>query len=435
MRAETAWIVGTISVAAIVAVGLATDQLSLSAVVFVTVGLAITAQVATRISTDLDRKWLTTLLPLAFVVKMAGVVARYVMVTVLYESGDSYGYYNRAIELVHEWRQLNIPSGISGGAGTRFTQVVTSLLFLPGIPSFLVGFMLFGTLAFVGVVFFYLAFRPWVRSERALFVYAVLLFFMPSIVFWPSSIGKDAIMVFGLGLAAFGASHLLAAEYVKGAIYMAPGLALATGVRPHLATLMAASVLLALLLARRTEGRSGWLGRLVIASIVVLGLTWVASTAAENLHLDPSTEGLEQFAEGVQSRTTTGGSSVEGNPVRSPFDLPEATLRVLLRPLPHEASNLAMLLSAAETMVLLGIVLWRLPYMWRAVWGIRRAPYVLFSAFYTVGFVVAFSAIFNLGILVRQRVQLWPLLFVVVVGLGWDIAESEVEVELAGTAR
>ena len=39
-------------------------------------------------------------------------------------------------------------------------------------------------------------------------------------------------------------------------------------------------------------------------------------------------------------------------------------------------------------------------------------PYVMFSLIYTLVFVYAFSAIGNFGILVRQRVQVYPVFFV-----------------------
>jgi hypothetical protein len=423
------WIVGTIGAAVVVTVGLMLGQLSLAAVVFVAVGLVITAQVAVRIGTDLDRSWLATLLPLAFVAKMIGVVARYLMVTVLYRSGDSFRYYNTAIELVHDWRNLDIPTELHGSAGTKFVEAFTSLLFIPGTPSFLVSFMIFGSLAFAGVVFFYLAFRPWIKDRRVLFLYAVLVFFMPSIVFWPSSIGKDAIMILALGLGAYGASRLLRGEYLNGTIFVVLGTALGAGVRPHVATLVAAAVLLALLLARRTDDSSGWMGRLVIAGVVVIGLGFVAFAAADDLDLDPSSEGLDEFLQETQINTSGGSSAVVGKPVSNPLDLPEATIRVLLRPFPHEAGNAAMLLSALETTLLLAIVVWRLPHMWRNVRRIRGMPYVLFAALYTAGFVVAFSAIFNLGILARQRVQVLPLLLVVLVGLGWDSVGSTQETD------
>jgi hypothetical protein len=40
--------------------------------------------------------------------------------------------------------------------------------------------------------------------------------------------------------------------------------------------------------------------------------------------------------------------------------------------------------------------------------------------FYTGGFIVGFSAILNLGLLARQRVQVLPLFFMLIAGLAWD---------------
>jgi hypothetical protein len=40
--------------------------------------------------------------------------------------------------------------------------------------------------------------------------------------------------------------------------------------------------------------------------------------------------------------------------------------------------------------------------------------------FYTGGFIVGFSAILNHGLLARQRVQVLPMLFVLIAGLAWD---------------
>ena len=56
---------------------------------------------------------------------------------------------------------------------------------------------------------------------------------------------------------------------------------------------------------------------------------------------------------------------------------------------------------------------------------------MLLSLAFTGAFVIAFSSIFNLGILARQRSQVIPFLLVVIVGLGWrkwsaaDVAQVE----------
>ena len=39
---------------------------------------------------------------------------------------------------------------------------------------------------------------------------------------------------------------------------------------------------------------------------------------------------------------------------------------------------------------------------------------------FVIGFVIVFSAIFNLGILARQRTQALPFLLALIVGMGWE---------------
>ncbi len=57
--------------------------------------------------------------------------------------------------------------------------------------------------------------------------------------------------------------------------------------------------------------------------------------------------------------------------------------------------------------------------MWANRQIVRRTPYMLLSLAFTAAFVIAFSSIFNLGIIARQRSQVIPFLLVVIVGLGW----------------
>ena len=419
MKTDLFWLGLSVLVASLVTAALVLGETTLGTVLFVAAGIVITVRVAARIAVDDDQKWITTLLPLAFVAKMAGGVVRYLMVTVLYRSGDSYSYYDEGTRLVHTWRSFNVPEGTSGGAGTRFVDVFTAFLFLPSIPTFLLAFLMFASLAFIGTIMFYLAFRRWFTDPKLLLLYAVFVFFMPSLLFWPSAIGKDALMVFSLGFAAYGAARVLEGSYLKGAAIATPGLLLAAGVRPHVAALIVASVVFALLLAGQRIGNSGWFARLMALGIAVAILSFVALTAAQNLEVETTSEGLDVFLEETERRTAQGGSAVTGSPVSSPLDLPEATLRVLFRPLPHEAGNVAALVSSLESVLLMILLISRLPAIARNLVRVRLHPYMLFVTLYTLGFIIAFSAIFNLGILTRQRVQVLPFLLAALVGLGW----------------
>ncbi len=79
-----------------------------------------------------------------------------------------------------------------------------------------------------------------------------------------------------------------------------------------------------------------------------------------------------------------------------------------------------MLFSALEGVVLLGLLVWKTPTMWANRRIVRRTPYMILSLAFTSAFVVAFSSVFNLGIIARQRSQVIPFLLVVIVGLGWQ---------------
>jgi hypothetical protein len=89
-----------------------------------------------------------------------------------------------------------------------------------------------------------------------------------------------------------------------------------------------------------------------------------------------------------------------------------------------------MLLSSIEGLLLLGLSIWTLPTMWANRRIVRRTPYMIYSMAFTVAFIIAFSSIFNLGIIARQRSQVIPLLLVVLIGLGWKkwTADDEVAV-------
>ena len=47
--------------------------------------------------------------------------------------------------------------------------------------------------------------------------------FVPSILFWPSSIGKEALMQFAIGSAALGTAHLFNGKLVRGVLVGVPG--------------------------------------------------------------------------------------------------------------------------------------------------------------------------------------------------------------------
>ena len=98
--------------------------------------------------------------------------------------------------------------------------------------------------------------------------------------------------------------------------------------------------------------------------------------------------------------------------MHSPVDLPGALVTVLFRPFPWEATNLVILFSSVEGSLLVGFIAlsWR---RWRqAPRLMRRYPYLMLALMAILLFVIAFSTFGNFGLLVRERVMIFPLMLV-----------------------
>ena len=381
-----------------------------------------------------DREWLQHLVLWGFTAKLAGSFLRYYMAVDLYGTGDAFRYHSRGVAFAGIWRSLSVPMSDAGGQGTAFTEVVTGLVYAIYTPTMRGGFLMFAFISFLGQLLFYAAFRPWLK-DKALKRYAIAILFFPSLVFWPSSIGKDALMTLFLGLATLGISRMLKRFEVMGLITAGLGLYLAAQVRPHVAIMLALAGALAFLLVRRGPAATGGFKRMVLLAIAVIGLTFAwgvfASDFGVSLEGGGDTADPGAFLQRVQNQTAQGGSEVTGGIVTSPLDLPEATLKVLFRPLIYETSSIATLVSALEGTALLLVVVWKTPMMWRNRRMVRGNPLLLLSFFYTGGFIIAFSSILNLGILARQRVQVVPYLLALLITLGWPDEPDE----QAGAAR
>lgn len=390
--------------------------------------LMVVSWVGKTISRPDDKRWLQRFIVWGYVAKLIGAGARFWMVTGLYETGDSLRYHQVGETFANIWRGFVVPVSDAGSPGTAFTEVLTGFVYSIYTPSLLGGFLIFATLCFFGQILFYVAFRPWLSPEKQR-LYAIAVFFFPSLVFWPSSIGKDALMVLFLGLAAYGCSRLLNTYKVSSVLLIAPGLYLAAGIRSHVAGILGIALVLAVFLGKSPPAFRGSPKRAVMLLVAVVGA--VAVLGAFGSAFNVSVEGgggsqdLSGFLSDVSEQTGQGGSEIEGGAISSPSQLPLATITVLFRPLLHEGGSAQVLASALEGTALLAIVIWKLPTMWRNKGLLRERAYVLLCFFYTGGFVVGFSAVLNLGILARQRVQVLPFFLAVIVALGWPEPKSQ----------
>lgn len=370
-----------------------------------------------------DTDWLPTWVVVGFIAKLGGTVARYVVLHVIYSGGgDSARYYEVGRDLATIWTSGSIPrlTG-NGGFGTQITEWLTGAMFAVFTPDRLGGFVIFATIAYVGQLGLYAAFRRWAPA-RALKLYAFGVLFLPTYAFWPSSIGKDALILAGLGIAAYCAARALEAYEFRWLAALATSLGLVAVIRIHIAVLFVAALLATALIAKMPDWlpSSAYLRRIAVLATLAAATVFAASLVPGIFGIDiSSVDDVDAFAQEIVRRTSERGTVASGDPVTGIEDVPGAIALVLFRPYAFEASELQHLMAAAETTVILGLTIWLAPRVirnWRA-W--RPNAYVVFCTVYTLGFSVAFSTVRNLGIIARQRGQVLAFFLVILLALAF----------------
>jgi hypothetical protein len=377
--------------------------------VVVAVNLLLIWQVAQRNAAE---PRLGRLLGFAFAAKMLGTLARYAVAYVVYNGqADAERYNLFAAHNFRAWREGQIAFEWNDARGTKAMELITTALYTVTGPTTLAAFFVYASFAFWGAYLMYRAFRvalPDGNHTR----YAALVLFLPSMLFWPSSIGKESWLMLFVGVTALGAAKFFAHERGAYAL-LAAGAVGASLIRPHVAVLLFASLLVAQLFRPATSQATGIL--LKIGGVAVMGVAaWVLTqqSAAFLGTEDISLEGISSTLAEADRRSTQGGSAFTPVSMSNPLGFPAAAVTVLFRPFPFEAHNLQMLMTSVEGVFLLGLTIASWPRLRRLPSLLRHNPYVVFALVYVTGFIVAFSSFGNFGILARQRVLMLPFFLV-----------------------
>ena len=162
-------------------------------------------------------------------------------ITVMSAPSDSVSYYRRALYGYYSW----------------FDSYATSTVFIHFVAYPFVNFLgftyemmmvLFAWMGYWGFVYFYIFFKENIRYKHVWLGIdlTTLIVFLPNMHFWSASLGKGAIIFFGIGLAVYGLSRL---DKRKFAFIM--GLLIVYHVRPHIFFIMAVAVVIGLFTGRQ----------------------------------------------------------------------------------------------------------------------------------------------------------------------------------------
>jgi hypothetical protein len=391
-------------------------QPALSRVLVPVIGLTATVGAARLlVRRHPDEPWLPRLLVLGVIVKLIGCGLRY---QTLGDGGDSEVYDKMGRRYAAFWlhKAGAVAPKVEDLRKTGFVRWVTGVVYYLFGSDMVTGYFVFGLLAFVGSYLWYRAAVEALPSlDRRLFLLLVL--FAPSIAFWPSSIGKEALMQFGIGSTALGTAHVLRNRVVRGLLVAFPGAWLMWAVRPHLLGLvtLAGGAAYAAGRTRRSavEDRGSLfkpIGLIIIGFLVVFTVSQGAkSLGLPSLSLDSVQAELDATTQSTQeggSRFDNGGNSL------SPLHLPQGAVTVLLRPFPWEVSSPLQILASLEGVALAGFIVYRRSSVALSLRQIRSSPFLFYCWTLTLLYAITFQAFANFGLLVRERSLVLPALYV-----------------------
>jgi len=389
---------------------------TLGALIVAPILIAVSVPILARQARREEDDGLLWLLVLALVLKLGGAVVRHFVAFDIYGgAADAAAYDEWGVKLAGRFSDGVFDTGLDPITGTNFIRVFTGIVYTVIGESRMGGFLVYSWLGFWGLFLFYRAFRLAVPEGRGR-TYAYLVFFLPSLLYWPSSIGKEAWMMFALGVSAFGAAHVLSGKAIRGLVVAGVGLWLTALVRPHLAGMVGLALLGAAVLRRPGEHLrllAPIAKAITVAVLAVAAGVLVSRTDAflKEKGYQP-VQAVSSVLTDVSEQTGQGGSKFAPSIFQSPARAPIAAGTVLFRPLLFEAHNDQAMASAIEATFLFLLSLARLPWIFAALGSMRRQPYLALCAVFTGIFIIGFSAVANFGLLARERVQLLPFYLV-----------------------
>jgi hypothetical protein len=367
-----------------------------------------------------DEAWVGNWLVWGVVAKLLAANFRYYTLIHTYNGlGDASGYDSFGRQYANHW--LNGAPGPKlpspGLRKTNFIRWFTGVTYYSFGSKLLTGTFVFALLALLGSYFWY---RATVDSvpivDKRLYMGFVM--FAPSIIFWPSIIGKEALMQFGLGIVALGASFLLRQRLATGLLVAIPGGWLVWVVRPHLLALIAIAAGAAYLAGRvrKQHGKAGLLTRPFGIIIMAFLVAFTVGQGAKFLGISSlSLSSIQSELDATTASTSEGGSQFQhGSNSLSPLSWPMDAVTVFLRPFPWEIEGSLQILASLESLTLAVLLVVRFKSLRTALARSRESPFLMLCWVLTGLYAVSFASFANFGLLVRERSLVLPALLVLV---------------------
>ena len=362
--------------------------------------------------------WLLRILTWSLILHMLAAPAQIFVVDHIYHGiADWTRYDTQGAILAPNFRALNFTLA---GANVRGIVNDGSLSIFSGVVMAIVGanqlatFLVFSWLAWLGTILFYRAFTvTFPGTLQGHKRYAYLVFFLPSTIFWTADVSKEATMTVSLGLVAYGCAKVLV-RAPGGFRILTFGVLAGFLIRPNELLVVLGGFAVGLMIRPQGGGaRQNPVTRVV--GLLFMGLLLGVSVYMTLHYLklggssgSVSLSNTTANNQGTGSGFGSSGLTYSSNPARWPID----AYTVLFDPLPFNAHGTGEYAAALENLLLVGIVVASFRQLRMLVRTSFARSYVMMCLVYSIGFIYAFAALGNLGLIYRERVMLLPFLMV-----------------------
>jgi hypothetical protein len=375
---------------------------------FVVIGVAL-LMICAGLGSTPRLRLIRNLLIAGVFMRILGVFARYSMIYNLYDgSADAVIYFQAGRVLADHFRALDF--SVIGTRerewGTQAIRYASGFVLAVIGPSVRGAFLVFSSAAFAGLICMAVAFGRACKSPGAMRQAALLLFLWPTLWFWPSSIGKEAVLILAVGLVTIG--YVGRHERIRWMPTIL-GFALVLAVRPHLAGVLAVATCWA-----EWTSRTWTPGRLLQSVVMSAVSLWLLVTAFGMLNL-PDIEAAEQLLRDTAEHTNQGGSAINSGGGYATA-IPMAFVNILFRPFITDVTSVTTLVSSLEMMTLWALVFRNRRRVWSSLRSWQQNRLLRLAIPFTFLYVLMIGLTFqNVGIIARQRALVMPMLLLMFV--------------------
>jgi hypothetical protein len=353
--------------------------------------------------------------------KLAAVSMFLLMITRVYKGdADMVIYFSHANAIVDKYSLTGEWTFLHPFWSNNFIVMLSSWLSFVFGPTCQGLMILFATLSYWGEYLFFRAYCiafPNGRHKAA----ALFMFFLPSIVFWAAAIGKDAVIFFFIGACCYGFAKVMRTGGPTSFAIVLVSLGGVSLVRPHIAGMLALSLVCAYLLSQNRLGFFGMASKILGVPLLLFASVYFAVQASTFVDLK-DLEQTQKVLGKVADDNNFGGSAFGGGSL--PYRLAGAPF-LLFRPFPWEVRSIPAAIAGIESFGLLLFVWRRREVVRSSLWNYRRNAFVLFLWIFTIEFLLIFAAAMtNFGLLVRQRIMLLPVALIIILSPPAAISEA-----------